>query len=92
MEADREIPADALQHAQVVAAGAEVVFAVDLDEAERGPRAQKIRVMRGAQPDSRAERFQLLFSVASLPGWPWTRLPPICKQVPAFTTLKSFGS
>ena len=89
MQAHRVMGAHPLEHVAVVAAGAEVVFAVDLDPAERGPRFQECAVMRGPQPDAFS---QLLFSMASLPGLPSSRLPPIFTHVPALTILKSFGS
>ena len=78
----------------LAAALAEVVLAVHFQPAGRGPRARELRVMPRAQPDAGAEprQAQPFFILASLPGSPCFMLPPICTQVPAFTTLKSFGS
>ena len=106
VEAERVVCPHALEHVPVVAARAEVVLAVDLDPADRGPGLQEVAVVPGAQPDPGAEakrrgargadcahpRLQLFFSLAFMPGSPCLRLPPICAQVPAFTALKSFGS
>ena len=95
MQADREVGPHALEHVVVEPASAKVVFAVDLDPPGRRPSVEKFAVVPGAKADARAPalvRVQPFFSMASLPALPWTRLPPICTQVPAFTTLKSFGS
>ena len=94
MQADGKIGAHPLQYVPVVAAGTEVVLAMDLDPAGLRPPAQELLVVGGAQADSGPKALrgaQLFFSMASLPALPWVRLPPICAQVPAFTTLKSFG-
>jgi len=94
VQAQGIVAAHAFQHAQVRAARAEVVLGVHFQPAGGGPRARKLRVMPRAQPDAGAEpgQAQPFFILASLPGSPCLRLPPICTQVPALTTLKSFGS
>lgn len=86
-----------LEHVPVQAAGAEVILGVHFDPIDGRIALEEFAVVAGAQPDARAQvvrRFQLFFpcSLASLPGSPCARLPPIFSQVPAFTILKSFGS
>ena len=95
MQADRKIGAHALKHMAIEPARAEIILAVHLDPADPGRRAQKIRVVPRAQPDSGSELLpcaQLFFSIAILPFSPCFMLPPICMQVPVLTALKSLGS
>lgn len=95
MQAYREMGAYALKHMAIVSTCAEIVLAVHLDPADRGPRAEELGVMPGAQPDASAKPqrvSQPFFSLASLPGSPGVRLPPSCRQVPVLTFLNSSGS
>jgi hypothetical protein len=55
VQAHRPALAHAAQHVQVAATVAEVVLAVDLDPSDRRPGLEEIRIVRGAQPDPRAQ-------------------------------------
>ena len=96
VQAYRVIGTYVFEHVPIKAAGAEIVLAMNLQPAGRGVRVPKIPVMSGAQPYTSAGwthcNQPFFLSIASLPGSPWVRLPPICTQVPDLTTLKSFGS
>jgi len=95
VQAYREIRAHALEHMAIEPARAEIILAVHFDPADIGRRAQKFAVMPRAQPDPGATGLpgvQPFFSMAILPALPCTRLPPICRQVPVLTALKSLAS